>query len=56
MIASVFITSQENMPSSIKFGSYDRRALECCDDLKMVRTRGLDTWSVDLKSVKMLNQ
>lgn len=55
MIVSVFISSDHNKPSSIKFGSYDRGALECCDDLQMIRTRGLDSWSVHLKEGKMLN-
>lgn len=55
MIASIFITQKEDKASSIKFGSYDKNAIECCNDLTMIKTKDLSSWSVNLNKAKLLN-
>ena len=54
-VVSFFITSKPDKYSFIKFGSYDQKAIKDGGSLKMMKTRNMGTWAVDLHSVKLFD-
>jgi hypothetical protein len=57
LVASVFVSSHVggNTTSHIKFGSYDPQAIKSGESLQLMKTRGIDSWSVELTGASMID-